>query len=537
MDEIGKLLGGKYRVLRKIGEGGMGIVYEAEHIALGKRVAVKLLHHEFTQKQEILMRFQREAWAACRIGHPNIVDVSDIDRSPDGAPYMVMELLRGESLAANMANEKRISIARTAHILDQVLSALAAAHDAGIVHRDIKPDNIFLSSTGGRRDFVTVLDFGISKFLVGSITNAALTKTGSVLGTPTYMSPEQARGDTDIDHKADLYAVGAIAYQMLSGREPHSASNLHQLLFRIITDLPEPLEKISPNVPDEVARLIHSAMSKDPDRRPPDARAFQFALRVVVGGETLATAPKLLSWSTAKAGIDKKADAPAERPPEKRAEAKRSPAVSAVEGTETPTLWTKTIGGPRRVAKFFGVFAAAVAIIAAVLIWMYRPDEKEDKLAVVVPLPAPVEKHADESGKTTTPAGQVQVGAKPVLGKVETEKDKGKLVAIEMVKIDVIGLPDRAVVKIDGVRHGERPLILQKGKKPVTVSVRAPGYHSKSERIMPDRDRTVKLTLHRRRQEPAISEKPAVKPVPKKKKESKFLKGKGGTKIKTDYGD
>ncbi|MEK6606837.1 MAG: serine/threonine-protein kinase, partial [Myxococcota bacterium] len=188
---IGQVLGGSYRLLRPLGEGGMGVVYEAEHLRLPRRLAVKILHAEIGREKEVVERFRREAFIASALGHQNIVEVIDFNVTDTGIPFMVLELLEGQDLAARIARFGRLTLAQALPILEQLTRALEAAHAHGIVHRDLKPQNIYLCPRGGRDDFVKILDFGISKMLhSGSI----VTRTGSIFGTPNYMSPEQAEG-------------------------------------------------------------------------------------------------------------------------------------------------------------------------------------------------------------------------------------------------------------------------------------------------------------------------------------------------------
>jgi serine/threonine-protein kinase len=219
---LGTTLDGRYRILRRIGEGGMGIVYEAEHVVLEKRVALKVLRDDFSSRPEVVERFRQEAKSASRIGNEHIVDISDFGETPDGSSYFVMELLDGEDLATVLQRETTIPLARAADILLQCCKALGAAHSKGIVHRDMKPENIFLTQREGRPDFVKIVDFGIAKMSdieTKGTPGRKLTKTGMIFGTPEYMSPEQAAGKP-LDHRVDIYALGVIFFEMLTGRVP-----------------------------------------------------------------------------------------------------------------------------------------------------------------------------------------------------------------------------------------------------------------------------------------------------------------------------
>lgn len=276
----GRTVAGRYEILGLLGEGGMGAVYEAEHLHLGRKVAIKRLHPELAKDESAVRRFQREARAAGTIGHDHIVDVLDLGFADDGAPYLAMELLVGESLADRLRRAGRLDPRRAARIAGEMLSALEAVHGRGVIHRDLKPDNIFLCRRGGRRDFVKVLDFGISK--VRSVSGAdteGLTRTGAMMGTPHYMSAEQAQGRKDLDHRVDLYAVGVILYECLAGELPFQGGNYHALLQAILSGRQRPLLEVAPNVPPGLAAVIDKAMATDRDERYADAHSMHAALR------------------------------------------------------------------------------------------------------------------------------------------------------------------------------------------------------------------------------------------------------------------
>ena len=230
VDIVGTVIGERYQVSRVIGEGGMGRVYEGEHIEIGKRVAIKLLHPGYSRAPELVERFRREARSASRIGHPNIIDVTDSGTTELGQVFFVMELLEGHDLAHDLESHVRLPVERAIPIAIQLTRALEAAHAAGIVHRDLKPENIFLVNRVGQTDFVKVLDFGIARSVdIQGIKEGRLTDPGMAMGTPEYMAPEQASGKS-IDARADIYSVGAIMYEMLTGKPPHEGKNLMELL-------------------------------------------------------------------------------------------------------------------------------------------------------------------------------------------------------------------------------------------------------------------------------------------------------------------
>jgi serine/threonine protein kinase len=276
------LLGGRYRLGAPLGRGGMGMVYEAVQEGLGRRVAVKLLDPRLAEDREQLERFRREAEVVAALGHPNIVQVTDFQypEEPGQQPFLVMELLRGESLGSLVERERALPAGRVAFIAAQVLSALVAAHHAGVVHRDIKPDNIFLLGDAAVPDTAKVLDFGIAKLAPLSAIGgqAKLTGTGAMLGTPAFMAPEQARGESDVDARADVYAVGATMYQALTGKLPYEAASIPALLFAIVEQTPAPLGELRPDLPSDFVAVVERAMAKDRAARFPDADAMRRAL-------------------------------------------------------------------------------------------------------------------------------------------------------------------------------------------------------------------------------------------------------------------
>jgi len=261
---IGTTLAQTYAITRVIGEGGMGRVYEARHTRIsGKRFALKMLHPEFARQPEVLSRFQREAEAAASLKNAHVLDVYDVDRTPDGRPYMVGELLEGSELAEYQQKVGALPVARAVRITRQVCKALAAAHAKGIVHRDMKPENVFLTGEI-ERPHAKVIDFGISK--TGDTPGTALTKTGMIMGTPSYMAPEQAMG-RKVDARVDIYATGAILYCCLTGQRPFDRNDPTATLAAVLTEEPQRPRELNPKIPQRLELIIQRAMSKDPAER------------------------------------------------------------------------------------------------------------------------------------------------------------------------------------------------------------------------------------------------------------------------------
>jgi eukaryotic-like serine/threonine-protein kinase len=266
---VGTTLSGRYLITRKVGQGGMGAVYEATHTIIGKRVAVKVLLDKYAKREALVARLEQEAKLASSIGHEHIIDINDFGVTEDGRNFVVMEFLEGESLAECLQRELRLPEQRVLQIGQQAASALAAAHAKGIVHRDIKPENIFLLRRK-ERDFVKVVDFGISKSLRASSEQEdqpRLTQTGMVLGTPLYMSPEQARGDDDLDARVDVYALGVIMYEASTGKVPFQGNNYLSVISQVLGEDPTPPTQLVPNLSDEFEALVLRAMAKHRDDR------------------------------------------------------------------------------------------------------------------------------------------------------------------------------------------------------------------------------------------------------------------------------
>ena len=263
----GTLVAHKYRVERLLGQGGMGAVYLAENIDIGRQVAIKLLLPELVNNEQVITRFRLEARAAAAIGHPGIIDVLDLGRAEDGAAFIVMEFLRGESLRDRMNRGDRLSAGEAIAIGDEILAALEAAHQQGVIHRDLKPDNIFLVSQPAA--MVKILDFGVSKLMTGDV---ELTGTGTILGTPLYMPPEQARGTREVGPSADLYSFGAVLYHALAGEPPFQGANYAEVLSKLLTEPARPIDELRPDLPAELSSLIVSLLAKQPDARPPSAQ-------------------------------------------------------------------------------------------------------------------------------------------------------------------------------------------------------------------------------------------------------------------------
>jgi len=437
------LVSGKYRILDPLGSGGMGAVFSATHVEVGRKVALKFLRSDLTKTPGTVARFRREAAAAGSIGHENILEVFDVGEMSDGTPFIVMELLEGEALARLLNREKKLPAWRACHVAAQMLSALGAAHNRGIVHRDLKPENVFLTTRAGQRDFVKVLDFGISAISNPVEGTPRLTQTGDVLGTPPYMAPEQARGEPEIDHRADLWAAGVVLFEMLTGQLPFPGQNGLQVISRILTEpVPVPSKHV-PDLPPEIDALVRRALDKDKTKRFQTAGDFYealvpFLLEGSQGRKLEFTPATPVSWT-----------------------------VDGLEGAATRALRRTWWHRSKRTVQ---IAAATAAVLLAVL-------------AVVL-------------GTTSNPADRPEAARRPAAPEVV---GAGPVVAPEMVTFTFGVTPAEAEIRLDGAVLEGNPasLTLRRGSTAVRLQVTAPGHVAIDRWLSPDRDRSMDIALVR----------------------------------------
>ncbi len=391
MSQVKPMIGrtvGNYVIGKLIGQGGMGAVYLAEHPRIGRKVAVKVLLPQLSQSAELVQRFFNEARAATAIANEHIIDVLDFGELDDGASYIVMEWLEGRSLAELLREQKKLPLDRVIRIARGIGEALTAAHANGIVHRDLKPDNIFLVRKGGDPEFVKVLDFGIAKLLADGAD--LKTRTGAIMGTPHYMSPEQCNG-TNVDERTDVYALGVILFEMLTGRLPFEAGGLAELLVAHLSKPPPPLRSLDTTIPPVVELAVLQALEKDRARRFQSVEALVAAL-----GGTSPTVPPVV----------------ATQPP---VIAVQSPVVTALPSMATvpPVVVAarplSTLHGPN--ARLWVMFAGVIAAIVGVgAIAIFRTPTAQpvaaipapaDPSAAPAPTPAPAQTPAPAAKSST----------------------------------------------------------------------------------------------------------------------------------------
>jgi serine/threonine-protein kinase len=405
--EIGQVIDGKYRVASVIGEGGMGAVFGGEHLRLHRKVAIKVLHAAMARDAEVVRRFEREAQAAGKIGNDHILEVLDIGELPDGERFIVMELLEGEPLNTRLERLQRMTPRQVYPVVRQLLEGLAAAHAAGIVHRDLKPANVFIQrEKAGRPDYVKIIDFGISKFQnVGG--DEAKTRTGMIIGTPLYMSPEQARGLSEADARADLYAVGVILYESVTGRVPFTGASPTDLLFQIALSTPPPIASIVGDVDPAFCSIVERAMARDPNAR------FQS------GAEFIAA---LDAWANAGQGVA--APAPATMPV--AAPYGMPPPISALANTPAPapgTPWASSQSLPQPPPRSSAAIVAVLVVGVVALLGLgglalaLRARSTSPGAASTPPAtataPAPSASEAPAAAPSAPPAEVVTLAPKP----------------------------------------------------------------------------------------------------------------------------
>ncbi|HEY7955499.1 MAG TPA: serine/threonine-protein kinase [Polyangia bacterium] len=466
---IGTSVAGRYKVLGKLGEGGMGVVYLAEHVFIEKKVAIKILSEDFARKADLVARFMQEAKAASRIGHENIIDITDFGETASGSVFFVMEFLDGGDLAHHIRDTGPMPLSRTAYIMNQICRALGAAHSKGIIHRDLKPENIYLITREGNPDFVKILDFGIAKISSLDEGGSRLTRTGMIFGTPEYMSPEQARGDKP-DHRVDIYAAGCILYEMLTGDVPFHAETFMGVLTKHMFEAPEPPSVRAPqaNISPGVEAVALKALSKDREQRFQSMKELALALADAQGIELAG------AWTSEGSGV---------RP------VATTPSLSITTPTAAPA--SALAKGPARASRtplYLGL--AALGILAAGGIG-YFATRKPPEPVVVAPKPAPAPK-------------PIAIAPKPVaLPPAAPQKSQ----------LSFRSTPPEAELWSGPERIGVTPINLEytRDTKPFEVTIKKRGFHDYRLTVAPDRNReyVVELTPLRRPERPSKSSKPA----------------------------
>jgi len=291
-DLVGQVVADRYHVMKKLGEGGMGQVYLAEHVKMGRRSAIKVMNPSMVHDPDAIARFNREASSASRISHPNVCAIYDFGETSDGLIFLAMEFIEGEPLTDLLERQGALPVARAANIFLQTADALQAAHDLGIVHRDLKPDNIMLTKGRGSADTVKVVDFGIAKAIGGDDSGQKVTKTGLVMGTPEFMSPEQLSGDK-VDGRSDLYSLALVFFRMLSGKLPFEATTVQETMIKRLTDEPARLTEARPDLsfPPGLQPVFDTALARTPAERYQTVAKFAADVAAVTGRPVARSVP------------------------------------------------------------------------------------------------------------------------------------------------------------------------------------------------------------------------------------------------------
>lgn len=410
--EPGRVIGEKYRILRRLGQGGMGTVYEACHTSIERRVAIKFLRPELVDRADMVARFHREALAAGRIQHENVVTITDVGTLPTGLPYLVMELLAGETLTRVLEREGAFTVGRATSLIVQACRGVAAAHVLGVVHRDLKPDNLFLCQRADGSEQLKVLDFGIAKLETGSVEDGLVTKTGATLGTPHYMSPEQARGQRTIDARTDVYSLGAVLYELLAGIRPHSGTSYNEIIYHILTKQPPPLERHRPDLPAGLAESVTRAMARETSERYADAVELMDALLpyTASGGRTGSVEASARATSDPAAATVRLPDGPA-WPTESLAAASRSRPPASLR----PTTF--------RMERVVPWVVAAMAVLGGTGLVLARVARVFD-LTPAVPLAASPTESAHSSNAPPAPEVRAVAPLPPAASSPRTEPDR-----------------------------------------------------------------------------------------------------------------
>jgi serine/threonine-protein kinase len=478
---------GNYKIVKQIGEGGMGVVYLAEHPVIGRKVAVKLLHFTFARDADIVARFFNEARAIHLIGHENIVEIMDFGQTSEGQPYFIMEYLVGEPLADRITRGP-VPTQEAVHITAQICGALQAAHDKNIVHRDLKPHNVYLlRRVAGRLPDVKILDFGVAKMLSGWDTaqsgrQSVKTRTGSLMGTPLYMSPEQCRGAGKLDHRTDIYSLAVILFEMIANRAPFLAEGVGELFAKHMLEPAPSLAEFAPNTPPHVVAAVAKALSKDLDDRFPTMLAFRDTLT----GAAPITAPDLQSRRPrSHATVHQRGSSG--RVTAGSPGAATRPSESTLPPVESTTLSSavsqldleKELAGLRvRSRKGLVIGALAVAGAAAALVVMVN------------------RKHAADPVVTTT-----STSSDPESSKTEAADAQAAPPAPETVSIRFEAEPAEAHVfrKVDGKDLGAVPLEIKlpRGEDEPEYVLRAEGHKERLVSVSLMRDQVLHLFLEK----------------------------------------
>lgn len=446
---IGQLLDGKYRLESVLGRGGMGVVYKATHIHIDTQYAVKVLHPELVANQAAIERFRIEARSAGRIRHPNAIQVTDFGITPERFVYLVMEMVDGVSLRKLLEDVQVLDLHRANDILRQTCAAVDAAHERGVIHRDLKPDNIIVTQSEGS-DSVKVLDFGIAKLRdTSTLTrplSAPLTQAGTLIGTPEYMSPEQCRG-LQLDPRSDIYSLGIILYEMLCGTQPFVGDTTLEIVIQQLNNPPRPLRVVDPAIPEEVERVVLRALDKDPAGRQSNSLELSAEFNAAVNAQATG-APRTTVVGVPFAKTDSRKTVSMSDPPVAVPEETRYPTPQTVVGELVSPDSKKQKAIDKR------VFAIAAALILGLLIFggykLFRKLEISDRGSTPTPTPTRT------AVITPPPAGMVLIaGGQFTMGPNSDDREAARVVEIKPFYIDQYEVTNEAYQKFVATGHSQ----------------------------------------------------------------------------------
>jgi hypothetical protein len=415
-DLVGQVVADRYAIIRKLGEGGMGAVYLGEHVKMGRRSAIKVMNPAMAGDPDAISRFNREASNASRISHPNVCQIYDFGETADGIIYLAMEYIEGASLTAIIEREGALPPVRAVRILKQAAEALASAHDLGIVHRDLKPDNIMIVQARDGSDIVKVVDFGIAKAVAGDDAGQKVTKTGLVVGTPEYMSPEQLSGDK-LDGRSDIYSLGLVFYRMLTGVLPFQADSAQEAMIKRLTDEPLPLLDARPDLtfPPMLQEVLDKALARAPADRYGGAAQFGLDAEAAIAGLVApATRADMATAQAATQLLDARSRGPAGRRP-------GPPAAVGSARVKRAFPVVPVLGGVGAVG--------AIAVVAALSLRGHGPTSSlaSDTAQQAAGGPAPGGPGAQGSGRGTQTAapGSTETATKHAAGPENRQPERG----------------------------------------------------------------------------------------------------------------
>ncbi|MBU1069526.1 protein kinase [Myxococcota bacterium] len=502
----------KFTLHRLLGEGGMGAVYLAQHMLTDRMVALKLLHDSFAGNHEILARIRREAKAAALIGHPNIVEIVDSGTDANGVPFIAMELLKGESLDGLLEKIGPMPIPLASYVICSILDTLQAAHLKGVVHRDMKPENVFLNQAHASNvPQVKILDFGISKFQSMDQQNMSLTRTGTVMGTPYYMSVEQAMGQK-VDGRSDIYSVGVMLYQLLTARLPFCDSNYNRVLLQIVTGDFPPIDQIRPDLPPELVAIVHRAMSKNIEERYPDCHAFMAELQQF----WILYDPAEIFSSLGDATIETRS-VPLKTPTPQLTDPKL---MAAAQTYGSPRVTTAAVGQSLETDSKKGMIAAIlVLLVIGGGVGAYFMFKSEGEMKAGTPTAQNPEVPAVNAGMEP-----VMEPDMPVVMEAVMEPDMPVVMEAPLpaeIAINVVNVPKGASILLDG-KKTTLPIKLPGARGQHSLVITAPGYepfvknieYRADVHLVFDADRIQKVTVNSMK--PPVDnpmEKPMVTPM------------------------